>query len=168
MTTAAVTDFSLYVHEVQQVFKAHYSYDDRTEHDNSIKVNPLVEEIFESIAAEVTQQTPFEAKHQALNATIEIAEWILKDGDCSPLGHDIREDLPHMPLKSTISHILNMLLAEELAALRADGELPRAVRHLRWRAEAYSLDLGIDGSIDRLWLEDSDESDQEEDGPMAL
>lgn len=165
--TTAVPDFPRYVSEVQQVFKVHYSCDDRIERDNSIKVRPLVDRIFLSIAAEVTQQTPFEAKQQALSATIEIAEWILQDGDRSLLGHDIREDLPWMPLKSTIGHVVDMLLPEELAALQADGELPTALRNLRLRAEEYALDLGIDDSIDRLWLEDSDQ-EEEGDDHMAL
>jgi hypothetical protein len=165
--TKVVPDFTRYVGEVHRVFKAHYSYDDRTERDNSIKVRPLVDKIFRSIAAEVTQQTPFEAKQQALNATIDIAGWILKDGDRSLLGHDIRNDLPWMRLQSTLSHILDMLLPEELAALQADGEVPTALRNLRWRAEEYTLDLRIDDSIDRLWLEDSDQ-EEEGDDHMAL
>jgi hypothetical protein len=166
MTTAAA-DFPRFVSEVQQVLKVHYSHDDRTERDNAIEVRPLVDKIFRSIAAEVTQQTPFEAKQQALSATIEIAEWILQDGDRSLLGHGIREGLPWMPLKSTIGHVLDMLLPEELAALQADGEAPTALRNLRWRAKEYALDLRIDDSIDRLWLEDSDQ-EEEDDNQMAL
>jgi hypothetical protein len=150
---------------VQQVFKACYSYDDRTERDNSIKAQPLVKKIFRSIAEQVTQQMPFEAKQQALSATIETAKWILEDGDRSLLGHHIREDLGWIHMNTTISHVLDMLLPEELAALQADGEIPTALHNLRSYAEAYALDLRIDDSIDRLWLE---ESDQEEDDPMAL
>jgi hypothetical protein len=36
------------------------------------------------------------------------------------------------------------------------------------RAEEYALDLGIDDSIDRLWLEDSDQEEEEGDDHMAL
>jgi hypothetical protein len=60
-----------------------------------------------------------------------------------------------------------MLLPEELAALQADGEAPTALRNLRWRAKEYALDLRIDDSIDRLWLEDSDQ-EEEDDNQMAL
>jgi hypothetical protein len=70
--------------------------------------------------------------------------------------------LPHMLLSSAIRHILDMLLPEELAALQADGEIPKAIHNLRWRAEAYALDLNINDSIDRLWLDDSDQEDEDE------
>ena len=58
-----------------------------------------------------------------------------------------------------------MLLPEELAALQADGEIPKTMNNLQLRAEAYGLDLRINDSIDRLWLE---ESDQEDETHMAL
>lgn len=58
-----------------------------------------------------------------------------------------------------------MLLPEELAALQADGEIPKTMNNLRLRAEAYGLDLRINDSIDWLWLE---ESDQEDETHMAL
>lgn len=80
------------------------------------------------------------------------------------IGKDIKEDLPHMPTSSAIKHVLDMLRPEELAALQADGEIPKAIHNLRWRAQAYALDLSIDDSVDRLWLE---ESDQEGDTHMA-
>lgn len=150
---------------MQNVFKAYSSSDERTAHDNLIKAKPEIDQIFLSVAEQVTQQTPFEAKAQALNATTEIADWIINEGDRGFIGKNIRGSLPHMPLSSTISHILDMLLPEELAALQADGEIPRAVLNLRLRAEAYALDLRINGSIDRLWLE---ESDQEDEAHMAL
>jgi len=154
-----VPDFTRYLNDVQQIFEAYYSYDDRTERDNSIKVAPKIEAIFQIIGEQVTQQTPFESKAQALSATIEIAVWILKDSNKSLLAHHIREDLPWMPLKTTISHILDVLLPEELAALQADGEIPKAIRYLRTLAQDYALDLFIDDSIDRLWLEESDQED---------
>ena len=49
--------------------------------------------------------------------------------------------------------------------LVADGEFPKALRDLRSQFSAYPLDLKIDDSIDRLWLE---ESDQEDDAQMAI
>lgn len=160
--STAIPDFTRCLEEVQQIFNANYSYDDRTEHDNSIQVSPEIIRILRSIAEQVSQQTHFEAKAQALKVTIEIAEWIMNDGDRSLLGHDIREDLPWMPVSSTIKHVLNALLPEELAALQADGEIPKAIRTLRWRAEGYALDLNINDSIDRLWLEESDQEDEDE------
>ena len=166
MSTIA-PDFNRYVEEVQRIFKAYSSHDDRTEHDNSIKARPEIDGIFQSIAEQVTQQTPFEAKAQALSTTIEIAEWIINEGDRSLIGKNIRGDLPHMPLSSSISHILDMLLTEELAALQADGEILKAIHNLRWRAEAYALNLRINDSIDRLWLEESDQEDEHE-TQMAL
>lgn len=156
----AVPDFTRYTEEVKQVFETYHSYDDRTAHNNSIKVRPEVDRIFQSIAVEIIEQSPFEAKAQALSTTIEIAEWILKN--TSAIGHDIRQDLPWMALKPTISSILDKLLPEELAALQADGEIPKAIHNLRWRAEAYALDLNINDSIDRLWLEESDQEDEDE------
>lgn len=163
--STSVSDFTRYAHEVQNVFKAYSSSDERTAYDNSIKAKPEIDQIFLSIAEQVTQQTPFEAKAQAMNITIEVTEGIINEGDRSLLGRNIRGSLPHTPLSSTISHILDMLLPEELAALQADGEIPKAIHNLRWRAEAYSLDLKITDSIDRLWLE---ESDQEDEAHMAL
>ena len=155
-----IPNFTGCLEEVQQIFKANYSYDDRTEHGNAIKVSPEIVRILQSIAEQVTEETHFEAKAMALKATIEIAQWIMNDGDHSPLGHDIREDLPWMPVSSTIRHVLDTLQPEELAALQADGEIPKAIHDLRWRAEAYALDLNINDSIDRLWLEESDQEDE--------
>lgn len=163
MSTAA-PDFACYIEEVQRILKAYSSHNDLTEHDNSIKARPEIDGIFQTIAEQVTQQTLFEAKAQALSTTIEIAEWILNEGDRSLIGKNIRGDLPHMPLSSSISHILDTLLPEELAALQADGEIPKAIHNLRWRAEAYALDLRINDPIDRLWLEESDREDED----MAL
>lgn len=145
---------------MQNVFEAYSSSDERTAHDNSIKAKPEIDQIFLSIAEQVTQRTPFEDKAQALNATTGIANWIINEGDRSFIGKNIRGSLPHTPLSSTISHILDMLLPEELAALQADGEIPKAIHNLRLRAEAYALDLRINDSIDRLWLEESDEEDE--------
>jgi hypothetical protein len=158
--STAVPDFTRYADEVQQVFKDQHSYDDK-----SNKVKPLFDDFFRSVAAQVRQKTPFEAKAQALRTTIDIAECILTAGDSSLICHDTRNDLPHLSVSSTIRHILDMLLPEELAALQADGVIPEAIRDLRLHAEKYALDLDINDSIDRLWLE---ESDQEEDDPMAL
>ena len=158
--STAVPDFTRYANEVQQVFKIYDSFDDRTAHNNSIKVRPEVDRIFEAIAVEIIEDSPFEAKAQALSTTIEIAEWIIKNP--SAIGHDIRQDLPWMALKPTIKYLLDMLLPEELAALQADGELPKAISNLRWRAQAYALDLRIDDSVDRLWLEESDREDEDE------
>lgn len=160
----AVPDFTRYLNEVQRVFETYNNYDDRTAHDDSIKVGPRIGRIFRSIAEEILEESPFEAKAQALSTTIEIAEWIMKDG--SAIGHDIRQDLPSMDLEPTISRILDTLLPEELAALQADSEISKALQGLRGHAKAlYDLDLGIDRSIDRLWLE---ESDQEDEAHMAL
>jgi hypothetical protein len=161
--SATAPDFTRYTAEVQQIFKAYDSHDDRTAHNNAIQVSPEVKRIFQSIGEQVQQQTPFEAKAQALSATIEIAEWILEDRGA--IGRDIRQDLPWMPLNTTIRHVLDMLLPEELAAVQADGEIPKAIQNLRWIAKRYSLDLNINDSIDRLWLE---ESDQEDEAHMAL
>jgi hypothetical protein len=158
--STTVPDFTRYAKEVQQVFETYDSYDDRTAHNNSNKVKPEIDRIFRSIAVEIIEQSPFEAKAQALSTTIEIAEWIIKNS--SAIGHDIRQDLPWMELKPTISYILDQLLPEELAALQADGEIPKAISNLRWRAEAYALDLRINDSIDRLWLEESDQEDEHE------
>jgi hypothetical protein len=161
MSTAA-PDLTRYAEEVQEVYKTYSSYDDRTEHDNLIKAKSEINRIFQSIAEQATHQTSFEAKAQALNTTIEIAEWIISEGDRSLIGKNVRGDLPHMLLSSAIRHILDMLLPEELAALQADGEIPKAIHYLRWRAEAYALDLNINDSIDRLWLDDSDQEDEDE------
>lgn len=161
--STALPDFTSYFNEVQQVFKTYDSYDDRIAHNNSMQVGTEVDRIFQCIAMEIIEQSPFEAKAQALSTTIEIAEWIIKHR--SAIGDDIRQDLPGMALKPTIKHILDMLLPEELAALQADGEIPKAIHNLRWCARGYSLDLRIDDSIDRLWLE---ESDQEDEAHMAL
>ena len=163
--STSLSDFTRSAHEVQDVFKAYSSSDERTAHDNSIKAKSEIDQIFLSIAEQVTQQVPFESKAQALNTTIEIAEWIVNEGDRSLIGKNMRGILPHTPLSSTIRHILDMLLPEELAALQADGEIPKAIHNLRLRAEANALDLRINDSIDRLWLE---ESDQEDETHMAL
>ena len=159
----AVPDFTRYLNEVQRVFETYNNYDDRTAHDNSIKVGPKIDRIFQSIAGEIFEESPFEAKTQALSTTIEIAEWIMKDRNT--IGHDKRQDLPSMDLEPTISQILDMLLPEELAALQADGEISKALRSLRGHARKFALDLGIDRSIDRPWLA---ESDQEDEAHMAL
>ena len=159
----AVPDFTRYLNEVQRVFETYNNYDDRKAHDNSIKVGPKIDRIFKSIAGEILEESPFEAKTQALSTTIEIAEWIMNDG--SAIGHDIRQDLPSMALRPTISQILDMLLPEELAALQADGEISKAPQGLRGHAKDHALDLGIDRSIERLWLE---ESDQEDEAHIAL
>jgi hypothetical protein len=161
MSTAA-PDLTRYAEEVQEVYTTYSSYDDQTEHDNSIKAKSEINRIFQSIAEQATRQTSFEAKAQALNTTIEIAEWIISEGDRSLIGKNVRGDLPHMLLSSAIRHILDMLLPEELAALQADGEIPKAIHNLRWRAKAYALDLNINDSIDRLWLDDSDQEDEDE------
>jgi hypothetical protein len=161
MSTAA-PDLTRYTEEVQKVFEAYSSYDDRTAHDNSIKAKSEIDRISQSIAEQATHQTPFEAKAQALNTTIEIAEWIISEGDRSFIGKDIRGDLPRMLLSSAIRHILDMLLPEELAALQADGEIPKAIHNLRCRAQTYALDLNINDSIDRLWLDESDQEDEDE------
>jgi hypothetical protein len=116
MSTAA-PDLTRYAEEVQEVYTTYSSYDDQTEHDNSIKAKSEVNRIFQSIAEQATRQTSFEAKAQALNTTIEIAEWIISEGDRSLIGKNVRGDLPHMLLSSAIRHILDMLLPEELAAL---------------------------------------------------
>lgn len=158
-----VLDFTRFLKEVQRVFETYNNYDDWTAHDDSIKVAPKIDRIFRSITGEILEESPFEAKAQALSTTIEIVEWIMKDR--SAIGHDVRQDLPSMALEPTISQILDILLPEELAALQADGEIPKALRGLRGHAEAYALDLKIDGSIDRLWLE---ESDQEDEAHMAV
>jgi hypothetical protein len=163
--STAVPDFASYPERVRQIFKAYNSYDDRTEHGNIIKARPEIDSIFKSIPEHVEQQTSFEAKQQALMAAIEIAGDIFNESERSLIGRDIREDLPYMPLSTAIDHVLDMLLPEELAALQADGEIPKALRKLRWHAAGYSLDLDIDDSIDRLWLE---ESDQEDDAHVTL
>ena len=163
--SAAVLNFSSYIQEVQQIFEAYSSHDDRTAHDNAIKARPEVDRIMQNVAEQVTQQAPFDAKQQALITTIEIAEWILKEGDRSFIGKYVRGDLPCMSLSSAVGHLLDMLSPEELAALQADGEIPKAIHDLRGHAEAYALDLNLNDSIDRLWLE---ESDEEDDDRMAL
>lgn len=160
-----IPNFTGCADEVREIFKAYSSYDDRTEHDNALKAEPKIERIIRSIGAQVTQQTPFEAKQQGLSAAIDIAKVIIQEGDRSIIGGDIRKDLPWLPMSSTISHILDMLSPEELAALQADGETPKAIHHLRLYAREYALDLQIDDSIDRLLLE---ESDQEDDAHMDL
>jgi hypothetical protein len=161
MSTAA-PDLTRYTEEVQKIFETYSSYDDRTAYDNLIKARSEIDRIFQSIAEQATHQTPFEAKAQALNTTIEIAEWIINEGDRSLIGKNIRGDLPHLLLSSAIRHILDMLLPEELAALQADGEIPKAIHNLRCRAQAYALDLNINDSIDRLWLDESDQEDEDE------
>lgn len=161
MSTAA-PDLTRYTEDVQKVFEAYSSYDDRTAHDNSIKAKSEIDRIFQSIAEQATHQTPFEAKAQALNTTIEIAGWIISEGYRSLIVKKIRDDLPHMLLSSAIKDILDTLLPEELAALQADGEIPKAIHNLRWRAEAHALDLNINDSIDRLWLDESDQEDEDE------
>lgn len=158
------TEAREYVEEVRQIFKKYSSFDDRTEHNNAIKAQPQIKAIIRSVGAQLTQQSPFVEKQQALNAAIEVAAEILREGDRSLIGKDIREDLVYLPVSSSISDILDTLLPEELAALQADGEIPKAIHNLRWRAQGYSLDLGIDESVDRLWLE---ESDGEEDVEMT-
>lgn len=163
--STSLSDFTRYVYQMQNVFKAYPSSDERTAHGNLIKAKSEIDQIFLSIAEQVTQQTPFEAKAQAMNITIEVTEGIINEGDRSFIGKNIRGSLPHTPLTSTFSHILDMLLPEELAALQADGEIPKTMNNLRLRAEAYGLDLRIDDSIERLWLE---ESDQEDETHMAL
>ncbi|GAB7332651.1 hypothetical protein MBLNU13_g04409t1 [Cladosporium sp. NU13] len=158
--STSLSDFTRYADEVQNVFKAYSSSDERTAHDNAIQAKSEIDQIFLSIVEQVTQGKSFEAKAQALNATTEIADWIINEGDRSFIGENIRGSLPHTPLSSTIRQILDMLLPEELAALQADGEIPKAMHQLRLRAEAYALDLRINDSIDRLWLEESDQEDE--------
>lgn len=159
-----IPNFKDYVNEVHRVFERYSSLDDQTEYKNSIKVHGRYENIIDSVG-KVTQQMPFEAKQQALEAAIEIAKFVCIQGDRSIIGKSMRESFPWMPFHSTVSHILDMLLPEELAAIQADGEIPKAFRSLRWNFQEYALDLRIDDCIDRLWL---DESDQEDDVQMAL
>lgn len=158
-----VPDFNTFVEKVRKVFEKYSSYHDRIEYDNSIKVNTEIERILESIQLEAVQDIPFEAREQALQAAIEIA--MIIDGERSILGKLMREDLPQLPFKSTISRILDTLTPEELAALQADGEIAKSLREIRSRWEDHALDLEIDDSIDRLWLE---ESDQEDDAQMTV
>ncbi|KAM0712548.1 hypothetical protein Q7P37_011645 [Cladosporium fusiforme] len=158
-----IPDFTGHVDELRQIFDACRSFDDRTERDNSIDAQPKIIRLIRSIPPQVTQQTPFEAKQRGLDAVIGVAEEILGDKDL--IGHEIRKDLPYLSIKSTIKHLLDMLLPEELAALQADGEIPKAILQLRRNAKACSIDMDIDDSIDRLWLE---ESDREDDTRMAL
>lgn len=163
--SAAVSNLSGYAQEIQRIFKAYSSHDAQTEHDNADKARQEIDRIIRYIAEQITQQTSFEVKQQALITTIEIAEWILQEGDHSLIGKNIRGDLPCMSLSSAVRHVVDMLSPEELAALQADGETPNAIHDLRGHAAAYALDLNINDSIDRLWLE---ESDGEDDDRMAL
>lgn len=160
-----IPDFARYVDEVQRLFKKYSSYNDRTEHNNAIKAVDKFKGLINRIANEVTQQSPFEAKQQALATAIRVAIVIQEEGDKSIIGKHMREDMPWFPFNSTISHILDTLLPEELAALQADGEIPRALDNVRYQYKEYALDLDIDDSIDRLLLE---ESDEEDDDRMAL
>jgi len=150
---------------VVQHVKNAYQSEHAKANPNANIVRSEVDRIMRTIPTHITQQTHFEVKAQALRDAIEIAELFLNDGDHSLISREVRKTLPQMPVSSIISHILDTLLPEELAALQADGEISGNMHKLRSHAKKYDLDLRIDDLIDRLWLE---ESDQDEDDPMAL
>lgn len=148
-----------YCGQVIDVLETYARPGEETVYNNIMGAKGEVEKIILSIQAQTTQQMPFETKRQALEDAINLAGFMYTKGQLSYLGREVRKDLPSMAYSSTIRHILDILLPEELAAIQADGEIPKAILDLRSQFRACALDLKIDDSIDRLWLEESDQED---------
>lgn len=156
------SDFSCYIIELRKIYTKYESFaynSDRIERDNAIKAEPEVKAILHSIDARISSDMSFTAKQNALSAIIEVSGEIYKQGDRCGHGKDIRKDMPWLGISDLVEHALDVLLPEELAALQADGEAGRDLSNLQWRVEDLAMDLGLKPAVARLWLEESDQED---------
>jgi len=131
------------------------------EYDNSFQATEEIGEIIEEVRDSATPDASFGTKIRAISVILQISNEVV-EGDSSTLGSEIRKQFYNLLVGSAVTHIFDMLLPEELAALQADGALANELIGARQIAEDYALEVGLDDVINRVAMEDYMSEDEDE------
>jgi hypothetical protein len=140
--------FSQYVTNVDNIYRKYHSTSARKEYDNAFKAMGQIEEIIESIDAEVSEDSSLDTKQEAVIAILEIGDRVVEGGE--ELGATIRNNFDYYALGDKINGIVDTFTPGELEEIRTDGKLAAELRSSQAHAREYALDFPVGSTIEKV------------------
>ena len=154
-------DFDSYTKKVRKIYDKYSSSSSAIEYKNSGSAIEEIKALVKKIEGQV-RHVSFSRKVSALEAIVDISMWML-ESERGTLAHEIRKNYYFPGLGYTVGRIIDRLPRKELLLLQDNGSLIDDIDRCNAIAdEDYALHMGLEGVIDKLTNELSDEEDEED------
>jgi hypothetical protein len=142
-------DFGPYLNRVRKIYNRYSSSSCSREYENSFGARADIEKVIEDVKGQVSGDTAFDTKQNAVYVLLDIVEEIL-EGDGSTLGSEARKMFDYWVVGKAVDHILAAMHPDELHTLKMGGNMFRALSETKAHADRYCLILYLDDPLNGL------------------